>query len=237
MSYFLKGTGKAYGIEKDPTGTPIATPFLEIKDMEISVTSNEVEQTGGDNTFALDSFTTSMTGTIKITNAKILSGMLEFIGMTKLLAQTVNVLYQETQATSGSTAITTSQTYASGTVKCYDSDTKQPIAVTENGTTSITLESAPTDVDLVYEVSVTADTYTYTSSSAPIYLEIFHTSTNPNNSKWQEVRVYKAKVDGSFTLLKAGENQYTSPDINLKILDPQRGDQKVIGVTIYDPLD
>lgn len=230
-TYTLKGVGQLWVVENDATGTPVSVPILELKNIEITLTSTIVELTGGDTNFPLDEFVSAKEGMVKITNAKVLPALWQLFGAAINPDASVNVQWTENFATSGSTAITLTYSAIADSVYAYNKDTLESIAITGSGT-SWTLGSAPDNVMIRYERAVTGTEYTFKSSDVNKEFLLVHTSRR-NDTTMQQIKAYKCKMQGTANLFKGAENEFTIPEMEAKILDPERSDEGIIVVTTW----
>lgn len=233
---FLKGVGWVQ-LKQFDQSSPTLSPILEINEVEITRELTTTEVTGGDSRYPLDSFINAENSTIRITNARIVGQNFELFGATKTAGGSADIPEKESITTGGAAGQNLTYNYKSNTVFAFDKDTGQSLTVTELGGDAISIGgTVPDEIDVLYERTVSSDdlvTYDFKTDDQPLFFEVIHKSDHPEDNVWQHIRIYKVKFEGSFTIVSSSEDQYFIPEINGKVHDPQRPDDKVMQVVMY----
>jgi hypothetical protein len=230
---FLKGVGKAFVIDT-VNGTPVSIPIFDLKNISIESELSDTEQTGGDGIFPLDSFITANNTTVKMQMATVKGAFFELMGLDKDEQAQTDIKTFERSKPDLSDAISTKHSYKAGTVRAYDAHTGKELSVSETGEKEIEVDPAPDAVDVVYDRVVNSVTsYDMLIESRPIYFELIHTSERNDCREKQQITIYKLKISGPVNIVQGEEGEYTSPEITAKVLDPGRGDKKILRIEMW----
>lgn len=240
MKYrLIRGVGQARA--KFPVGTTSKyLPFATMKEINLGITAEDARQTGGDQLFPLDVFTTQKSGRVRITDAQLNMTVLEMMGA-GTAATSANFLVFEI-LTVASNQVTTNAAIVSDavagtdTISILDEDGNPVTSYTHaSGTKVIGGLSAQegTRIKVYYETSdcTNITSYALKVNDEPVYFELIQSARyrdpEDNTIGLFQIRIYRLRLIGNLEFtFRHGE--FSAPVIEAEILSPGRVDGKVL---------
>lgn len=244
--YYIPGTGRAMLINTDGTVTPLG----ELQDMTVEISATMENVYGGDSMFPVFSFIKEKSAQFTFTHA---SFGLDFLKIAQ--GATINTgaeLFKDETVTvaNGSANLSVTSGVITSSVIVVDLGTGTPLkrvtgtpmgnefSVTTGGV--LTFNSASNGKSYLVSYSYTsANAYSadILTTSVPGFVELYHTSgilEQPNGKKIRVyTHIYKARCDGKLNIDFKRGTAY-APKLTFQSLDPQRGDNKFVSVSIEE---